>query len=174
MSCTNLITSGLGYECSNNSAGIQNIYITDLANISGTTLTSNEVTAISMVSGKKFYDFYIRSTSNSSFSEKYTINKENGSSYVEQTLVLDFLLRDSVKRLAIASLAYGQKRLAVLVKDYNGNVWFMGYVDGAMLTNSDSVSGSKKGDRNGYTITLMAEEIEQAYPVNPAIVDALL
>lgn len=174
MACANLITSGLGYECINNMAGIQNVYITDFQNVTGTTKVSGEVTVINMSGGTKFYDFYIRPTSNSVFTETFSVNKDNGSTYVVQTLVLDFLLRDSVKRSSLALLAYGQKRLAVIIKDYNSKFWLMGEVDGAMLINSESTSGAKKGDRNGYTITLEAEELEQACPVASNVISGLL
>jgi hypothetical protein len=174
MACTNLITSGLGYECVNNMAGIQNVYITDISNVSGYTETNNEITAIAMSGSSKFYDFYIRPASASVYTEAFTISKENGSTYVVQTLTLDFLLRDSVKRNAIALMAYGQKRMAVIIKDYNDKCWYMGKIDGAMLINTESTSGANKGDRNGYTVTLEAEEKEMAIPVVSTIIAGLL
>lgn len=174
MACGSLITSGLGYECINNMAGIQNVYITDFSNITGTTKVSGEITVINMSGATKFYDFYIRPSSNSTFTEKINVNKDNGSTYVTQTLTLDFLLRDSVKRNAIALLAYGQKRLGVIIKDYNSKFWFMGEVDGAMLSDTTSDTGAKRGDRNGYTVTLEAEEIEMATPVSSSIINALV
>ena len=57
----------------------------------------------------------------------------------------------------------GKNRLIVFVQDNNDNIWMVGRYDGAELTASTTSTGVAKGDLNGYTITLTAEEKDKAY-----------
>lgn len=173
MACSNLITNGLAVECVNNIAGIKEVFITDFTNVSGITETSNVITSIQMAPGKSFYSFYIRPQSTTGYKENFSANLDNGTSFWTQTLTLDFMRRDTTKRNAIALIGYGQKRLSVIFKDYNDTFWLIGKIDGAVLTTVDSDSGSKRNDKNGYVLTLMAEELESAVEVSPSVITSL-
>ena len=56
-----------------------------------------------------------------------------------------------------------KNRLVVFVQDNNNNIWMVGKVDGAEVTAASTMTGTAKGDMNGYTITFTADEANKAY-----------
>lgn len=88
-----------------------------------------------------------------------TPNLENGTLYyvhaVEMTL--GKLTNDKKKELELLSKA----KVAVFVRLYDDQIMMVGRTDGAFLTAGTYQSGKAKGDLNGYTLTLTAEEPNQ-------------
>lgn len=170
MSCT-LINSGIPKSCDNNSGGIKNVYITDYSNVLSTTASGGEITAFSLASGTKFYDYeFLKYTS--TFAEKGTISIENGTVFNEQTVTIKIAKRDKTKRANFLLLLH--KNLAVIVLDMNGVAWYIGETNGANLSDLPSESGTNLGDANGYTLTIMGREPNPAQEVDPTIIPALI
>lgn len=151
MPCSQTL-AGIARDCSSNMGGIKNVYIANQADVDSVTVTSGVVTAITMKSSKKFYQ-YAFAPFTSSLTSNWNVSPENGTKYVESTLTMVFNKMDATKRLEIVALA--QSELVVIVEDNNGTMFYLGYEEGVRLINgSDGQTGVNRGDRNGYTVVL--------------------
>jgi hypothetical protein len=63
--------------------------------------------------------------------------------------------------VAISALAQGE--LCAIVKDANGLYWFLGNEEPLILSAGDGLTGTARGDRNGYSITL--QDVSTELPV---------
>ena len=160
MACSQTL-AGIARDCSNNMGGIKTVYIANAADVASVTITSGVVTAITMESSKKFYQ-YAFALGTSSLTSNWQVSAENGTKYVETDLAMVFNRMDSTKRLEIVALA--QAELAVVVEDNNGNMWYLGSEEPVVLNGGDGVSGTARGDRNGYSVTLRNTESELPLP----------
>lgn len=101
------------------------------------------------------------------FTETAAVDMVNGTTFFNQVVTLVLSKRETTKRDAIIKLADGQKQLAIVVLDTNGNYWLFGQIEGAYLTAAEGGSGTAKADQNGYTLTFTAMELIQAYEIDP-------
>jgi len=158
--------------CDNNSGGIYTLLINQQDNITGVTTletgTNWEVTDINHSEPFIALEFK-RNTGN--FTEDGTIDLVNGSSYVTQTINLMFHRRDQEKSKAIKILGAGQQYLAAVVGDANGKYWYFPFLQ---VTAYGEGSGTARADGSKYSLTLVAENPELAYEVDPAILPDLL
>lgn len=99
------------------------------------------------------YKYDLRGTS--TFEQSLTSSRENGTTFVEQTLTVSLKKQDSTTHKEVKLLAYGRPK--VLVEDNNGNVFVMGHEYGAEM-NATSSTGAAMGDKSGYELTFVAME----------------
>ena len=83
-------------------------------------------------------------------------SRENGTTFVEQTLTAVLKKQDIATHKQIKLLSHGRPR--VVVEDYNGNFFLMGLEHGAEVTTTAITTGTAMGDLSGYTITMVANE----------------
>jgi len=57
----------------------------------------------------------------------------------------------------------------VIVLDTNDNYWVVGYEDGAEVTAASTMTGTAKGDMNGYTITFTSDSKNKAYRIEDGV-----
>ena len=96
-----------------------------------------------------------------------TSSRENGTTFFEQTLTLQFTKMTKEDNKQIKLMAYGRPR--VFVEDYNGNAFLVGKQHGSEVTGGTIVTGTAMGDLNGYTLTLSAQEVLPANFVDGAV-----
>ena len=150
MACAQTL-AGIVRDCNPNMGGLRSVYLANFADVDSITVTSSVVTAITMVSSKKFYKYeFVRNTA--SMSSNYSVNAENGTTYVETDLLMVFNRMDTTKRLEIVALAQGE--LVAIVEDNNGNMWYLGHDEPLTLNAGDGLTGTARADRNGYSVTL--------------------
>ena len=150
MACAQTL-AGIVRDCNPNMGGLRSVYLANFADVDSITVTSSVVTAITMVSSKKFYKYeFVRNTA--SMSSNYAVNAENGTTYVETDLLMVFNRMDTTKRLEIVALAQGE--LVAIVEDNNGNMWYLGHDEPLTLNAGDGLTGTARADRNGYSVTL--------------------
>ncbi len=77
---------------------------------------------------------------------------DNGTNFWQTDVVLQFAKIDSAKRLSIMSLMQGET--SAIVKDNNGNYWFVGLTNPITMSAGTSETGTAYSDLNGYNITL--------------------
>lgn len=173
MAC-NLLNGGIAKGCLGNSGGIRKIYITDHINVLNVTLSSpdEEISAFSMASGALFYEFEFNKNT-STYTEVLSGDQANGTQIYTQTVTLKLARREKTKRDTLALLA-GFKELAIIVLDANGLYWYLGEVNGVVMTESNSENGTVATDFNGYTLTLVGEEPVAANTVESAAVTAVI
>ena len=158
--------------CDPNSGGIYTILVNQQDNITAvttdTTGTNWEVTAITHSAPYVALEFK-RNTGN--FTEEAAIDLVNGSSYVTQTINLMFHRRDQEKSRAIKVLGAGQQYLTAVVGDANGKYWYFPYLQ---VSAYGEGSGTTRADGSKYSLTLVAENENLAYEVDPSIIAGLV
>ena len=84
-------------------------------------------------------------------------NSTDGASYVTTELSLVFSKMEAKKRVAIQALAIGE--CIAVVEDSNGEMYFLGADAPLTVTAGGGETGTAKGDRNAYTLTLTDESL---------------
>lgn len=168
MSCTTLSTILKG--CESNIGGITSILINDMDNL-GTVVantTTWQVTSFGTLVDE-FVAFEFRRNTGS-YTEEASIDRINGSTFYTKTINLMFHRREAAKSKAIKILGEGQRDLAIVLGDANGNYW---YFPNAQLSAVAEGSGQAKADGSKYSVTFTSEDVDLSYQVDPAIVPAL-
>ena len=174
MPCTQVL-SGLAADCSGNIGGIKNVYIANHADVSGITVTSDKISAITMVSTAKFKKYAFK-RGTGSMASTLNVDATAGTNYVSTDLVLQFNRMETTKRVEMTALAQGE--LACIVEDMNGKFWFLGKDEPVSASAGDGNTGTARSDGNRYTLTLQDNgetwplEIDAA-AVTTDIVDSL-
>jgi len=150
--------------------GIVEVYLANFADITGVTVTSDSISAIQKATGAKFAKYeFARNTG--SLSSNYTVDNSTGAKYVVSDLLLVFNRMDTAKRIEISALAQGD--LVAVVKDANGKYWYLGKDEPISISAGDGLTGTARGDRNGYSITLQDNSAEMPYEVDAAVIETL-
>jgi hypothetical protein len=154
------LTAGFLLDCKDTIGGIKAIYLQQHADfLTGVTADSGteEIDALPTASIYK----YICPKHTGGFTEEVASSVENGTIFYTQTVTSTFFKLSAPRRKQLELL--GKNRLVVFVQDNNDNIWMVGRFDGAEVTAASTATGVAKGDLNGYTITLTAEEKNKAY-----------
>jgi hypothetical protein len=154
------LTAGFQLDCKDTIGGIKAIYLQQHADfLTGVTADggTEEIDALPTASIYK----YICPKHTGSFSEEVASSVENGTIFYTQTVTATFFKLTAPRRKQLELVA--KNRLVVFVQDNNDNIWMVGRMDGAEVTAMTTATGVAKGDLNGYTITLTAEEAHKAY-----------
>jgi hypothetical protein len=174
MPCSTL--TAIAKSCANNMGGIREVYLWDMEDVElvgGTAVYNFDQstyfwTAYSLAGGTGAtaipvgYEF-TRNSSN--YIEEGTIDLVAGSSYVKQTLTLNFSRREAAKSRAIKLMGEGQRYLGALVLDSNGLYWLF---EELQLSASAEGSGTARADGSKYMVTLVAENLNLAGEVSVA------
>lgn len=159
MACTQTL-SGLAADCAGNIGGIKNVYLANFADISGVTITTNQISAITMAGTAKFKKYAFK-RGTGSMSSTLNVDATNGTNYVSTDLVLQFNRMETTKRVEMTALAQGE--LAAIVEDMNGKYWFLGKDEPMSATAGDGQTGTARSDGNRYTLTL--QDIAETWPL---------
>lgn len=170
MACNQTLVSLLK-DCSPSMGGILEAYFANKEDVKEVTLSEEMIGTITMNTDKKFVKFQFAKNTGS-MSSTYTIDQTTGVRYVTTDLVLVFNRMETSKRVAITALA--QNDLVAIVKDANGKYWFLGYNEPVNASTGDGMTGTARGDRNGYSVTLQDNSHEFPFEVDPDIIDALV
>lgn len=113
MAC-NVTLTGIAYSCEPNLSGIKAVYIADYNDVSTYTVSSNNITAITMASGKKFYE-YVFNKNTAGLTSTMTKDETNGYQYYTNELTGNINHLDTTKHVEVNELMSG--RLACIVND---------------------------------------------------------
>ena len=152
---SNYTLQGVAFDCNANLAGIRNVWLTyydsNMVDLTAAVLSSHTVSAITLASGASWYKYeFARNTS--SLNSTLTKDDANGTRYYTNTISLVFNKLEAQKHLEAMALA--AEKLAALVEDNNGKVWFLGadaYISGV---SEEIGTGTSADDRNGYSVTI--------------------
>ena len=170
MAC-NQTLSGLVRDCQPSMGGIVEAHAINREHISEVTAQESVIKQITLAEGEKFKSYYFNRNTGS-MSSNYTLDPATGVRYVTTDLVLQFNRMETSKRIEVTALA--QNELALIVKDANGKYWLLGKDEPVMATAGEGVTGTARGDRNGYGITLQDTSLEMPYEVDAELVATLL
>ena len=170
MAC-NQTLNGLVRDCQPSMGGIVEAHAINKEYLEEITASEGIVSAITLASGEKFKSYYFNRNTGS-MTSNYTLDPATGVRFVTTDLVLQFNRMETAKRVEVTALA--QNELALIVKDANGKYWLLGKDEPVMATAGEGVTGTARGDRNGYGITLQDTSLEMPYEVDAALVATLL
>ena len=153
MACGITIT-GRAYPCKDGIGGIKKVWIAEYGTITWGDITSGAVTTVTETT-PDIFGFEINRGAGS-FAQAITASRENGTIFYAQTLTFTMPKLVPADTAKVHDLL--KSRLTVVVQDNNDNYLIMGYADGAEANGGEIATGTAKGDLNGYSIELMAEE----------------
>jgi len=169
MACN--IIEGISLDCRQGAGGIKKLYLTEFANVSSITSSSGQVSAITMVAGKKFWTVEVE-LEDAQFDENVTVSIENGTTFYEQTLTFSVYKMTAKNRNIVRLLT--QNRLMVIVQDADDVYHLAGETRAMHLTAGPGSTGKAMGDKNGYSITLTGKEPLPANKVNSGVISGII
>lgn len=164
MACA--LTKGRTEPCKDVVGGITAVYFADFDTLGAITYDLTDTDVIDGFGGTPTW-FKYEVKGNSSFEQTINSSRENGTTFVEQTLNLTFKKLSKQTHNEIKLLAYARPH--VVVEDNNGNMFLMGLEYGAEVSGGTIVTGAAMGDLSGYTLTLTGQEKIPANFVDAAI-----
>lgn len=180
-SCGAVTLNAIDARCDASMGGIKEIYIAlrddikDKADGTGKDITigsGNElVTAIAMVTGKKFEKWLFRKQTGS-YTSTATMDPAIGTNYVTTEVALQFSRAEAGKRLNIQSAM--NANAVVIVRDMYDQYIFLGLDNDVNVTAAVMQSGTASTDLSGFTLTLTDISQEMPHFVEPSIIAGLL
>lgn len=154
--------NGITLDCGSSMGGIKRVYIANFGDVASIQKgTDGEIiTGVTMDEGKKFKQYQFRKNT-SSMTSTLTADETTGLNYVTTEVSLVFTKMETAKRIEMTALA--QAQLAVIVEDSNGVYWYVTPDEYAAASAGGGETGTAKGDRNAYTLTLTSEN--NTYPL---------
>jgi len=159
------ITRGRLIDCKDTIGGLKAIYIcknynnniSAVATINATEMTTAGFATWSGASGSATTVFKYDLVQNlSSLTVNINSDNANGTTFFEQTLSVTLQKIDHDMTNELRLMAYSRSQ--IFVQDANDNVFLLGIDGGCYVTGGTVVTGTAKGDMNGYTIEWGAEE----------------
>ena len=153
MACT--LTKGRNEPCKDVVGGITAVYFADFDTLGAITYDATDTDVIDSFGGTPtWFKFDVRGTS--SFEQAVTSSRDNGTTFYEQTLTLNFKKLSKQTHNEVKLLAYARPH--VIIEDNNGNQFMMGLEYGAEVTGGSIATGAAMGDMSGYSLTFGAQE----------------
>lgn len=153
MAC--VLTKGRTEPCKDVVGGITAVYFADFGTLGAITYDGTDADVIDSFGGTPdWFKFDLKGTS--SFEQAITSSRENGTTFVEQTLNLNFKKLSKQTHNEVKLLAYSRPH--VIVEDNNGNKFLMGLEYGADVSGGTIVTGAAMADMSGYTLAFTGQE----------------
>ena len=160
------ISNGRIEQCKDSVSGLKAVYIinydklnSDSVDYLTTPVGSEDVidtwTPIDTATALNLYKYELKSTANS-FNTTINTSRDNGTTFFEQTLVMNLKRQDAATTKNVKLLAYGRPR--IVVRTMTDQFFLMGLDQGADVSAGEISSGAALGDFNGYSLTFTAEE----------------
>jgi hypothetical protein len=169
--CT--LTTGRKEVCKTSVGGIDAIYFINYDDMDVITYDATNTDSIQTVTGVTSLFKYELKGANS-FEQTITSSRENGTTFVEQTLTFTIKGLDATTTKQMKLLAWGRPH--VVIKTNANNFFIAGLNHGMDVTTGLVSNGTAMGDLNGYTMTLVGQEPVPAnhLSVTSPYTDALL
>jgi hypothetical protein len=153
------ISWGRVLPCTDAVGGLDAIYFINEDTLGVVTFGSGDsedvITSIVNADGTtNLYKYDLKGTS--TFNQVMNSSRENGTTFVEQTLVLNLPVMSSTFHKQFKLLAWANPK--VIVSTTSGSFFLMGLEFGCDVTTINANSGAAMGDMTGYEVTLVARE----------------
>jgi len=151
------IANGRLEVCKDSVSGIDAIYFInygDYAYPTDVTYVTGTDTIESVANVTSLYKYELKGTN--SFDQVITSSRENGTSFVEQTLSVILKKQDAATHKNVKLLSYGRPN--IVIKNRNNQFFLAGLEHGMELTTANVTNGVAMGDLNGYTLTFVGTE----------------
>lgn len=170
MACTQTL-AGLVKDCDPNMGGIVEFYAANFDDVTTVTLTSGQVSGITMDTGKKFKTYSIpRNTAY--LTSTLNVDQTAGTKYYVSELFFQVNKMDTTKRTELEALKAADLR--IIAKDGNGAYWLLGYEFPVNASAGTAESGTAAGDHNGYNMTFQENSPVLPYEVDSSIISGII
>ena len=162
------ILNGRLEQCKDSVSGLDSIYFINFGSYNPDPSPSGDVTysinageedLITAINGvSSVYKYELKGAN--SFETTINSSRENGTTFFEQTLTVQFKRQDAVTHKNIKMLAYGRPNVIVRTR---GNQFFLAGLQFGMDVSAGTISsGTAMGDFNGYGLTFQGMEMSPA------------
>jgi hypothetical protein len=151
------ITTGRLEVCKDVVGGLDAIYFINYGDYSfptDVTYTAGTDTIDAIANVTSLYKYQLKGTN--TFDQVITSSRENGTSFVEQTLSVVLKKQDAATHKTVKLLSYGRPN--IIVKTRNNQFFLAGLEHGMELTTANVSNGTQMGDLVGYTLTFVGTE----------------
>jgi hypothetical protein len=151
------ITTGRLEVCKDVVGGLDAIYFINYGDYSfptDVTYTTGTDTIEAIANVTSLYKYQLKGTN--SFDQVITTSRENGTSFVEQTLSVTLKKQDAATHKTVKLLSYGRPN--VVIKTRNNQFFLAGLEHGMELTTANVSNGVAMSDMVGYTLTFVGTE----------------
>jgi hypothetical protein len=167
MAC--LLTKSRAEVCKEFVGGIKSIYFINYSDstplVPTYSATAGAEDSIATITGvTSLYKYDLKGAN--SFEQTITSSRENGTTFVEQTLTFTIKGLDAVATKQMKLLAWGRPQ--VVIRTNANNFFIAGLFNGMDVTTGTISNGTAMGDLNGYTMTLVGQENIPANHLNVA------
>lgn len=156
MSCD--IANGRLEQCKDSVSGLDAIFFINYGDYNAETDVTYNVTntdQIDDINGvSSLYKYELKGAN--SFEQVINSSRENGTTFVEQTLTIQLKKQDAATHKTVKLLSFGRPH--IVVKTRSNQYFLMGLERGADLTAGTISSGVQLGDMSGYSLTFVAQE----------------
>lgn len=173
MACT--LTGSQLLDCKDSVGGIKELKVKVHP---GATVTAGDITyasgaisAIASGSQSGWYTYGLEKET-SSIATNGQYNPQNGTTFYQEEIKL--IMNKMSARLFYEFDQMAKARVWVAVRDFNDTYWLFGYEHGMDITAMAAGSGTARGDRNGYDVTLTGREAIATPTITAAIYDTLV
>lgn len=161
------ISNGRIEQCKDSVSGLKAVYIINYDKLNSDSVTylttpvgSEDVietwTPVDTATALNLYKYELKSTANS-FNTTINTSRDNGTTFFEQTLVMNLKRQDAATTKNVKLLAYGRPR--IVVRTMTDQFFLMGLDQGADMNAGTIASGSSLDSFNGYEgLTFVAQE----------------
>lgn len=162
-------------QCKGGVGGIQKVYLTEFANLSGAgatapTITAGVITAWTIATGKEFKIYYLDEEMGV-FSDPSKYTPESGAIIFEPKI--EFTIKGLTIVLHQELLLVMKNYLCMIVLDDNGVYWVFGIDRPMHLVTNDVTSGTKLEDFNGYKLSFSGRQLSHVYQLQAGLITAL-
>lgn len=169
MACKSFSLSGIGIPCKDNMGGIKEVYIaksSDIVDIEFNKDAVSDVDAsiknIVLSEGGQFKTYRFRKGT-ANMTSTAASDEAIGNFSVTTELALQFSKMETTKRLEIMAMCL--EDVVVIVNDFNGRYWYLGYDFPVTATSATAQTGTAATDLNGYNVTLSDTSAEFPFEV---------
>lgn len=170
MACNSITLKGIGLGCKDNMGGIKEVYLIKADDITGVTVTENQISEITLAEGTSFKTYRFRKGT-SQFTSTMTTDEAAGTLSFQTDLALQFTKMETAKRLEIMAMCMDSMKAIVL--DSNGKYWFLGYDFPVTASAGTGQTGTNFGDFGGYNVTLTDNSKELPYEITTEAIAAI-
>ena len=153
MSC--ILSNGREEVCKTAVGGIDAIYFINYGEMDVITYDGINTDSIETVTGvTSLFKYELKGTN--SFEQTITSSRENGTTFVEQTLTFTIKNLTELAHKEMKLLSFGRPH--VLIQTRNNQFFLAGLEHGMDVTTGLVSNGTAMGDLSGYTMTLVGQE----------------
>lgn len=169
MACA--LTIGRGIGCKDAVGGLKAVYFGNFDSVGTVTYDGTDTDKITTFGSATATWFKYDLKGVNTFEQKITVNQDNRTSFIEQTLSITLAKLDVASHKELKLLMFA--RTHCVIETNAGDFNIMGLEYGAEVSDGGANIGAKLGDENGYKLVVTAQEKTFANFITTSLTAAL-